>query len=64
MKKTLRQICFATLAALVLGGCAKRDIEIHTPDSATRGSGISDASEASGPGASAAAGAALGHPGR
>ncbi len=67
MKKSIRQLCLVTLAGLVLAGCASRETEIHTTTSGARaeGSGIRDASDASGGAASAAAaGAAIGNPGR
>ncbi|MEO7725475.1 MAG: hypothetical protein ABIU29_12455 [Chthoniobacterales bacterium] len=64
MKKSIRQLCLVTLAGLVLAGCVTRETEIHTTTGArAEGSGISDASAASGAAASAAAaGAPIGSP--
>ncbi len=66
MKKSIRQLCLATLAGAVLAGCAARETEIHTTAGArAEGSGVTDASDVSGGAASAAAaGAAIGNPGR
>ncbi|MGI8956181.1 MAG: hypothetical protein ACR2II_04605 [Chthoniobacterales bacterium] len=65
MKKSIRQLCLVALTGSVLAGCAARETEIHTSTTGAQGSGVRDASDASGGAASAAAaGAAIGSPGR
>ncbi|HEY3661681.1 MAG TPA: hypothetical protein VGL24_00845 [Chthoniobacterales bacterium] len=63
MKKSIRQLFLVTLTGAVLAGCAARETEIHTTTGA-QGSGVRDASDASGGAAAAAAGAGIGNPGR
>jgi len=64
MKKSIRHLCFVTLAGLVLASCAARETEIHTTGARAEGSGVTDARDVSGgPGAAAAAAGSIGHPG-
>jgi len=67
MKKSIRKLGLVTLAGAVLAGCASRETQIHTTTTGARAesSGVTDASDVSGGAASAAAaGAAIGNPGR
>lgn len=68
MKRSIRQFCLVALAGAVLASCASRETEIHTSASAgvrAEGSSVTDATDVNGgPGASAAAAAPMGHPGR
>jgi hypothetical protein len=68
MKRSIRQLCLLALAASVLTSCAARETEIRTTGATgvrAEGSGVTDPSDVNGgPGASAAAAAPIGHPGR